>query len=511
MQSVSDGEAEQPFFRKRPNAQSREAVARMMEEAKAAHAEPIVPSPDVHYESAGLAHDYEYVMLGLCGDFALALRGPPETTKELKKLWVAQERTAFHESWKALVHAYKGIWTREAMLVELERLKLIGTLDMTLKEPCEMLIAWMKKRLDRMKDTGDAADSLADKRKFDTIPVAKRSQPAGQFAYSTLDLEPAPAEGEDVIPRAEIQIAACDVPKKAPRKEGALVTWKPLAHPMPWNVAQGTLPVVGFNQSHLVAVYAPSSGGAALTMECGRLERVPATGKYRYVREWKYGVKPPVTRGSFAVHVRVSPGGTIALALRNWVYVTHTTMAPGRALQIRLLEHVLVTSTWICDESRAITWSTQRGECFQWNWAADTTEGADAQAQDVMETMLTPLEEPVLSVRRDPASGGCWVAQTFMSVVGRLTPGGVFKALPMERPLAVAWRGPMLFVLTKYGKLEVFRPGQKDSPLRGLLKVKQPIPMVYQHAYDGLWVYEKQNALAALLPNGAVHYFEWKE
>lgn len=510
MESVS---SEQDIFWQEEHPEDRPDVARLMAEVTASQADPVVPAPDVHYESAGLVHDYEYVLLGVCSEFALALRGPPKVTKELKELWVAQERTAFHESWKALIEAYKGIWTRDTLMVELERLKLIAAIDVTLKEPCEMLVAWMQKRINKTKAKSEADEDEARK-KFDMIPVAKRSKPAGQFAYNTEDLIVLPAEdAEDVLPRADVSLHVCLVPKKAPRKADQPGGWKPLARPMPWNVVQGTLPVVGFNATHLVAVYAPSSAGDTLTMECGRLEWVPATGKHRYVREWRYGLKPPVARGAFAVNVRVSPDGTIAVALRNWVYVAHTTQALGKALVMKLLDHVLVTSTWICDESRAITWATQRGECFQWNWSAETfaSEPSSANARDVMETMLTPLEEPVLAVRKDAASGGRWVAQTFMSVVGRLTPGvPAFKALPMERPVAVAWRGPMLYVLTKYGKLEVYRPSQKDSPLRGLLKVKQPVPLVYQHSYDGLWAYEKENALAALLPNGTVHYFEWK-
>jgi hypothetical protein len=72
--------------------------------------------------------------------------------------------------------------------------------------------------------------------------------------------------------------------------------------------------------------------------------------------------------------------------------------------------------------------------------------------------------------------------------------------------------------MTKYGKLDVYRPGQKDAPLRGLLKVPKVPPLVGQYAYDALRVVPPQaggpaaaGALVALMPNGALHYFEWEE
>jgi hypothetical protein len=99
---------------------------------------------------------------------------------------------------------------------------------------------------------------------------------------------------------------------------------------------------------------------------------------------------------------------------------------------------------------------------------------------------------------------------TWMSVVGRLAPGACeLKALPMERPLAIAARGPLVFVLTKYGKLDVYRPGRADTPLRGLLKVEKQPPMVTQYVYDGLATVGEKG-LAALMPSGQVHYFEWE-
>lgn len=492
-----------------------------MREATAAHADPIVPLPSVHHQSAGLVRPQECIVIGVGADFALALRAPTGTMMNLKKVAGKMERDAFTFSVQQQVRAYKGQWTRDKLQVEMKRVELIGMLDVLLKQEVEQkTLPWMRARLDRL-----PPNSATPARDFTTIPVMKRSKPAGQFNFVVEDL--LPACGPEGTSDPSIDLLICQVPKKAPRKETSLNAWKPVGkHGAPWNVVPGTLPVIAFNATHVVAVYATPGAGSVLTLEVGTLVFNEHQHTYRYERAWRYGLPPPVESGAFGANVRISPGGTIAVALRNVIYVAHATEAPGRTLVLRMLDHVLVTALWLCDVSRSLTWATQRGECFQWQWNISFAKAAkDAQAScesdqsearasdpDPMEVMLTPLEEPVLAVYRDAASGGRFVAQTFMSVVGRLTPGvPTFKSLPMERPLAFATRGAYLYVLNKYGKLDVYRPGQKDSPLRGLLKVDETPPLVQQYAYDGLYAYEKENALAALMPNGTLHYFEWEK
>lgn len=467
----------------------KDLIAKLMAKVTAEHADPIVPKPHIQYTSAGFQNPIHFICLGVNSQFALAIRGPPETVQELRKLWVNQERIGFYCSWMGLFKAYKGHWSRDKLKVEQRRMEIISAFDMTLKQPAQRVMKKIAAELIKLK--ADDHEKIDD---FSTIPIAKRSQPCGEVEFETKVLD----EDETLGVSSDWSLAICLVPKKEARR--APPGWKSVIN-VAWNVAPGTVPAVAFNETHVVALYSQKDQDKQVTLECGTIVCNSANGKHGYTKVWQRVIPIPdnVAGSSFSASARLSPQGTLTLALCNVIYVIPIS-DPTRALIIRMGPHVMVTATWFCDESNGITWGTQAGETFHCN----------ATNMEDMQTLFTPVEEPVLAVQRDAAIGGRWIVQTWMSVLGRLSPGGsVFKALPMERPLAFASRGPLLYVLTKHGKLDVFRPGQADTPLRGLLKIEKMPPMVTQYTYDGLATIG-QNGLAALLPSGQVHYFEWE-
>jgi hypothetical protein len=381
----------------------------------------------------------------------------------------------------------------------LAQLKLIAAVDITLKEPMQRLMAPLENALAKMAAATTTETRTED---FATIPIVKRTHPAGAVECSTellLESSPPPPSSEassSSSSSSEWTIHICPVPKKAARREAP--GWKPLVGAV-FPVTPGTVPVVCFNDTHFMALYSQAGATEHVTLECGTITYNASNGRYTYARVWVRLLDVPKGVNDFSATMRLSPAGTLTLAMCNLIHVIAID-DPKRTLVLRMKTHVVVTAVFFCDESSGLTWGTQCGESFYCN--ATTLED--------MQTILTPLEEPVLSVQRDAANGGRWIVMTWMSVVGRLSPGApAFKALPMERPLAVAARGPLMFVLTKYGKLDVYRPGQANSPLRGLLKVKPIPPMVTQYAYSGLCTIGERG-LAALMPSGQVHYFEWE-
>lgn len=476
-----------------------EAV-KTMERLASEFADPIVPKPPVHHTSAGFVHPIRNVCVGVCPKFAVAMSGPRETLKRVRELWVQQERVGVYMSRKQYFEAYKGQWSREKLEVELAQLEIIASVDITLKEPMERLMVPLRQTLtklvEKQGDNNPPAAAAAEQ-DFKTIPIVKRKNPTGKVDCSTEKLAPLKEDQEqEEQQEPEWVLHICPVPVKAARRTP--LGWKPLTG-LKWSVKPGTVPVVCFNETHLVALYSRPSDTDHVTLECGTIVRKESNGNYVYQRQWIASLPCPAGAQDFSALARLSPGGTLTLALCNIMYVISIADST-RMLVMRMQPHVVVTALWFCDASGGLTWGTHCGESFYCN----------ASTLDDMQTILTPLEEPILAVQRDAANGGRWMVNTWMSVVGRLSAGAVeFKALPMERPLAIAARGPLLFVLTKYGKLDVYRPGQEDTPLRGLLRVEKRPPMVTQYAYDGLATVGEKG-LAALTPSGQVHYFEWE-
>lgn len=508
---MEDTEGAPFFYNDNDPLNDRDQIAQVMERLAAEHADPIVPKPPIHHTSPGFVHPIHNICVGVNGAFAVAMRGPPETMKKIRDLWINQERVGVYLSRLQYFEAYKGQWSRQKLEMELAQLEIIATVDITLKQPMERLMIKLRKALVKKTKEEDEAVAKAmaaeekasvpkveeeEERDFTSIPIAKRKQPAGQVECKTEILpESAPESLRDS--EGEWTLHLCAVPRKAARRSPP--GWKPLTG-LTWSVKPGTVPVICSNESHLVALYSTPDATDSLLLECGTVKQNSANGKWSYSRIWFRRLSiPSDAAANFSAVARLSSGGTLTLAICNVIYII-AIAEPGRALVMHMKPHVMVTALWFCDQSGGLTWGTHCGESFYCN----------ASSLDDMQTLLTPLEEPVLSVQRDAANGGRWMVNTWMSVVGRLAPGAIaFKALPMERPLAIAARGPLVFVLTKYGKLDVYRPGQDDSPLRGLLKVEKRPPMVTQYTYDGLAVVGEKG-LAALMPSGQVHYFEWE-
>lgn len=487
-----------PFFLSDIGDQEQDEVTQAMERLAAEFIDPVVPKPATQFTSAGFINPIRNICVGVCPSFAVAMSGPPETLKRLREFWVQQERVGVYLSRQRYFEVYKGQWSREKLEVELAQLEIIATVDITLKEPMERLMIPLRQALIKRMEQEKEKDT--DGKDFTTIPIVKRKNPAGKVECKTVDLPDANDGAAAAAAASEWTLQLCLVPRKAPRR--APPGWKPLTG-LKWSVKPGTVPVICFNETHLVALYSSANDTTHVTLECGIVSRSEINGKFSFERQWIRQLPVPSSSSSaqadFAAVSRLSPAGTLTVALCNVIYVIPVSDA-SRALMLSMQPHVMVTALWFCDASGGLTWGTHCGESFYCN----------ASTLDDMQTILTPLEEPILAVQRDAANGGRWMVNTWMSVVGRLAPGSLhFKALPMERPLAIAARGPLVFVLTKYGKLDVYRPGQEDTPLRGLLKVEKRPPMVTQYVYDGLATVGEKG-LAALMPSGQVHYFEWE-
>ena len=272
----------------------------------------------------------------------------------------------------------------------------------------------------------------------------------------------------------------------------------------PWLISPHSLPAIAYNETHVVALY-QGVDSTELVLDCGTLSQHAHNKKWSLKREW-IRPHPPITRYGMCT-IRLSLAGTLVWAMGTTIWLMPNIdqpSAPVRVFQLGLAEDTktLITALWLDDATETLTFATSHGECQSVNWRTVNEESFDV--------LYTPLEEPIFDVQRDGTPGGGYRALTINSVCGRLAPGvGKYTALQMERPVAFAHAGDRLYVLPKYGKLDVFCPGRTEAPLRGLLKIERQPPLVYQTSWTGLWASNEE--VAALMADGTVHWFSFAE
>lgn len=463
-------------------------AANLMAQVASMHA---VPAPTQHHKTAGFVDSKRTMALGISanGAFALALRYAVRaaTTTPVdyaRVMWMKDEQSVYYAACKRRAKEQP-----DQVDLERTRLQLIRTIDPVLRTPIDALL----KEWQSIPRTESKAVS--------TMSVMPRSKPARQFECDVAvlvpyELPPSGPAGAEVPSLWALQLV--EVPRKAPRREGQLPGYRDVEG-MDWQVLPECVPLVAFSGSHVAALYEHTRDGT-LVLDYATLHCDAPTKKWSMKRCWVSCVpKPPAEEHASEYLIRVSEAGVVAWANGRSVWVT-TVHTPLVARVFHFEPHVRLTSLAICDETRILTVGTSRGEVLSFNW--------ETAADDSLDIMLTPMEEPVLAVYRDAATQGRSMALTISGVLGRLTPGSrEFTALEMERPTAMAAAGDRVFVTNKYGKVEVYHPGRLGTPMRGLLDVEKEPKPVFQIVWDGAWC-NAQGQLAAQLQDGTVHYWE---
>lgn len=465
-------------------------AATIMAEVSASHGPP---APTVHYQTATFLHPHHTAPLGICtnGQFALGLCCRATTTSGTgqsatnplsmaRVMWMREEQEIYYLACKRHAAAQP-----DQVDLERTRLSLIRTIDPVLRKPIDSLLKEWEKV------------PRVESQAVTKMTVQERTKPAQKFECTAIVMEQWAAPPKWAKEEGPWHLVVREIPRKAPRRAAHLSGWKDVTG-TPWDVAVDCVPVVVFNATHVVAIYQhsdPAAGGVVL--DCSTLICNEHTKKWSLASAWV--IRAPTVKETGNYVVRLSPQGVLAWAVRRTIWVT-TLDTPMVARVFEFEPHVVLMSIALCDETRTLTVGTSRGEVLSFNW--------ETAADDSLDILLTPCEEPVLAVHRDAAAQGRNMAMTISSVVGRLMPGAThFKALEMERPTAMAAAGERVMVMNKYGKVEVYHPGRTDMMMRGLLNIDKEPPLVPQLIWDGVWC-NAQGQMAAQMHDGTVHYWE---
>lgn len=482
-----DSENGAPFFRPSPGSGKLDPNAVMSHAAVTVTAAGAIPAPEQHHQTAAFAQPRRMIVLGIdrSGRFAAVLCCAATTTAATGPLdyaylmWLKTEQHLYKRACQLRVAAQP-----DQLDVERVRLGLIRTIDPVLRQPIDELL----KEWEKIPRTESKAVT--------TVPVTPRSKPASRFECLSVSLQPVSTPSAvDVVSPWSFWLV--EVPRKAPRRETQLPGYKQVTG-LQWPVTDECVPVIAFTETHVVALY-DHRDGAGLVVDCATLHRDPGTKKWSAARVWMYRIPPPPKEGGINYLLRVSEDGTVAWATGYTVWVFGPPFHhQGTVLVFQFEPHVCLTSMALCNTTRMLTVGTSRGEVLAFNW--ETTENAS------LDMILTPFEEPVLAVHRDPAAQGRNLALTISAVQGRLVPGRMheFKTLEMERPTAMAAAGNCILFSNKYGKVEVYT----GTLMRGLLDIPKDLPLVRQTTWDGgVWC-NAQGEMAAQMHDGTVHW--WK-
>lgn len=480
-----------PFFLAdgQEGAAFKKEAASIMAQVAAMHA---VPAPKVHHSTSAFLDGKRTLALGISahGAFAMALRYAPtgQTTTPIhyaRLMWMKDEQIIYETACRRRAAAQP-----DQVDLERTRLGLIRTIDPVLRKPIDKLLKEWEKI------------PRAESKAITTMSVMPRSKPARQFECAVTVLEAVPKEVQEEVLPSVWSLCLVELPRKAPRRETHLPGYKDVEG-LSWQVSNECVPVIAFSESHVVAIYDHKRPEIGLVLDCATLQCTAATKKWTATRRWMCRAPaPPKPESPEGINylVRLSEQGIIAWATGYSVWVTTIESALVATRVFHFESHVYLTSLALCDETRILTVGTSRGEVLSFNW--------ETAADDSLDIMLTPHEEPVLAVFREAAAQGRNMALTISGVLGRLNPGSrEFKALEMERPTAMAAAGDRVLVSNKYGKVEVYYPGRTDVPMRGLLDIPKEPPTILQIVWDGVWC-NAQGEMAAQLYDGTVHFWE---
>jgi len=248
------------------------------------------------------------------------------------------------------------------------------------------------------------------------------------------------------------------------------------------------VPAVTFNETH-VAVVCPTGAGVRVSVhrvgEFGAVEeRAERTVRFAFPDDFGDG------NGLLCAHM--GPDGAIAVGFGSGVVLLKN--AERSLSSIRIDGPAIVTAVGL-DERGLLALGTSSGICF----------GVDTETLEARWMECVPAVEPVVGVR---TSNGRVLMQTMTGVCGRLmpaVPAAGLMFLPMPRPLCAAVCGTMLYILDKYGPVQLLSTVMRHVafPFKGPLQGGAPSAQYHYAA-----VHAAPERVVCLYPTGLVRILE---
>ena len=282
-----------------------------------------------------------------------------------------------------------------------------------------------------------------------------------------------------------------------------------------------TAPIACFNSTHLYVLF-QIPGQAKIC--CRMFELSPQDGSGHFIKlQGEFDFDIPLdfgTRGLFNAALgeegelsvavasgvvffpKPSPtpqaGEKVPLERKHFVLVQEKKAVEGAspAAAAAAAAVAMITTLTILSANHHLAIGTENGECHIIDYTNDT----------VIMRMVTAAVEPIFSVHLS-THGKC-VMHTVMNLSGSINPYNANPdVLELRRPVAVAGCGSLLFVLTKYGFVNVI-----NCNARNVYRIFEPPKSTFevpslQHAYKG-GIYAGTDYFVCVLHNGVVRRTE---
>ena len=319
-------------------------------------------------------------------------------------------------------------------------------------------------------------------------PLPIRSAPRPGNAYASVSLTQASftqdfcdidATRDDTT--TPFRLMTCRVPspeKKTGWKESNTV----------FHCRKGTIPSAAFNETHIAVLFQPSIKDGPLRLHVIELKT------YRVERSFDFFF-PSVFSREGMLSTSLSEQGVFSVSFASGVLVFDTTR-PEDTISVFILsierqeEDASLVRHVTCTRVRdnLLVFGTDKGECYVIEW----------RTGDIVAIEHSQAVEPLFSV---DYYNKCTVMHTVMGVViarEKETP----VIIDSPRPLAIDMCGTLIFVMTKYGNLQIFK-----ADTRRVVHQIEPVPQKHridgiQHAYQGMRAFPEH--MVCVYPNGVV-------
>lgn len=341
-------------------------------------------------------------------------------------------------------------------------------------------------------------------------PSGAAATAEGQVEIDTSTVSPPPAAALAVGTTFSLMINKVPRPKKA-------TAWK--ITDFNFVCEPKTAPIACFNSTHLYVLFQLPQQNKIC---CRMFELSPQDGSGHFIKlQGEFAFDIPNDFGSRGLfNAALGEQGELAVAVASGVVFFPRPEAGGKTplerkhfilvqskqdVQVDAKEEVpgpsapeppMITSLTILSSQHHLAIGTENGECHIIDYKEDT----------VVMRMVTAAIEPIFSVHLS-THGKC-VMLTVMNLSGSINPYNANPdVLELRRPVAIAGCGSLLFVLTKYGFVNVI-----NCNARNVYRIFEPPKEVFdvpslQHAYKG-GIFAAPDHFVCVLHNGVVRRTE---
>jgi hypothetical protein len=436
-----------------------------------------------------------------------------------KRALAQQERDAVYAAERRAIRAIESSNDAKAMLA---RHSTLVKIDPTMRP----LISRLGPRLTKALHKGNNDDDGNDGGGGGELKTAAREY-AKEATFSEWPLLVEPVVDESITTTTTtFHMLVCRVPTPEKKKKPS---WKQVDCTL--RTVRATVPCVAFNARNQVAIlYQPSVHATAVCVEWfalhvsggGRLS-LPSTGE----RVW-FELPPcdAYEEGVFITMRMSEDGNSVAVGFGDKVVLVRrrrggggegdescSSSAPQPPFSLTLIHlprHLVTSVSFSTALPETLLVGTVMGECYVVSYKEEH--------RALLSVMHVPAVEPLFAVRDTPVTHK-FLMGTVSGIAGIISSfdreADTLTVLRAERPLAMDVCGQLVYVLSKYGVIQIHQCNErgvmhgKMAPAKKDNSTTKPLQLYIQHTYDGVRAFPDR--VVAVYPDGMVRVVIMKE